>query len=459
VPTDEKKRSLSLDAAIQRAGTAAFPNPPDPKRDEGIGLEPEFLPIYRDVGGMPAGRVPLKGAGSDGVLDIIDALSVSETMLGPRGGGPVGPWEYPFRDGGRLTFEPGGQVEHSTAVYPDVRSAIDDVKRTADLLREAFRGRGAVLAAAGMDVWHDVETVPQQLPFGRYTAQAAYYDTRGSWGRVMMRHTASIQINLDLGPEDVGRERWLAANLVSPLITATFACSPSRHGVSTRAVAWQQLDPTRSGFPTALVDGSSDNPRTHWAQAALTADVMLYRRPTGRWAPGEPGFNFDRWIREGHPEHGWPTEEDLDYHLTTLFLEVRPRAFLELRAGEAVPDCWRAAQVVLLSALLYDDTARTDTLGELSGCRSRLPELWKTAARDGVADDELRGLALAVWQHALHGAERMGRDSIGDCGLDCARRFLEEFTAHGRTPAHLLRDLLEEDPAAALSWAAAEAES
>jgi glutamate--cysteine ligase len=456
VPTRDPKKALTLDAALFRARITAFPERTDEVRIGGVGLEPEFFPIFRDAAGRPDGRVPLKGLDGIGVLETVDGMVAAETVLGTRRGGPIGPWEYPLLGGGRLTFEPGGQVEHSTAVYPSVSSSLEDVDRVVGLLRAGFRTRGAALAAAGMDVWHDVASVPQQLPFGRYVAQAAYYDTRGTWGRVMMRHTASLQINLDLGPEGVWQERWLVANLVSPLITASFACSPSPDALSTRAVAWQELDSTRSGFPAALVDGSSDDPRLHWSAAAMAADVMLFRLGGGRWEPGEAGFGFERWIREGHPDHGWPTVEDLDYHLTTLFLEVRPRGFLELRAGEAVPDCWRAAQVVLLSSLLYDDRARTDVLAALSGHRARLPELWKSAARRGVRDDELRALALTVWEQSLRGAERLGNEYIGACGLDCARRFLDEFTARGRTPADRLRELNEEDPALALAWAAGE---
>jgi len=313
-----------------------------------------------------------------------------------------------------------------------------------------------VLAAAGVDVWHDVDSVPQQLPFGRYTAQAAYYDRRGPAGKVMMRHTASLQINLDLGPEGVWQERWLAANLISPLVTASFACSPGEGRVSERAHAWQQLDPSRSGFPRGLVDGGPDDPRDQWADAAMSADVMLFRSPRGHWDPGTPGFSFGRWLEEGHPEHGWPTRDDLDYHLTTLFFEVRPRGFLELRAGEQVPDCWRAAQVVLASAILYDDATRGAVLDRMIGHRQRLPELWRRAALLGVADCELQELAVAVWREAVRGTERMAKEYFGARELECTRRFIDEFTERGRTPSDRLRELHDADPARSLAWAVSE---
>ena len=70
---------------------------------------------------------------------------------------------------------------------------------------------------------------------------ADYFERRGPWGRVMMRHTASLQINLDFGPDGVWPQRWLLANLMAPLVAATFAASPGPEGPGERALAWQLL--------------------------------------------------------------------------------------------------------------------------------------------------------------------------------------------------------------------------
>ncbi|PWB78591.1 MAG: hypothetical protein C3F15_01405 [Holophagae bacterium] len=457
MPTDDRRQALSRDEARARAGLIAFPERGGGPHRDRIGLEPEFFPIRRDPDGRPAGRLPLRSDSTPGVLGIVDELASSTREVGSRQGGPVGPWEYPLlRGDGRLTFEPGGQVEHSTTVYPTVREALDGGRRVLGLLRHAFAAHDVVLAAAGIDVWHDIETVPQQLPFGRYTAQAAYYDRRGTAGRIMMRHTASLQINLDLGPEGVWQERWLAANLISPLITASFACSPGDGWASSRGRAWQELDPSRSGFPQLLVAGGADDPRQQLAEAALAADVMLFRGAEGTWDPGSPGFSFGQWLADGHPRHGWPTRADLDYHLTTLFFEVRPRGFLELRAGEQLPDCWRAAQVVLVSSAIYDDVARRAIVERMAPHTARLPELWRRAAEHGVADAELRELAAASWHDAVRGAERLPGGWVGADGLACARRFLDQVTGRGLAPADRLRELHTEDPARSLAWAASQ---
>jgi glutamate--cysteine ligase len=453
MPTQDRKASISLDEARYRAGLKAFPEEVRSERLGGVGLEPEFFPIVCDAKGRPQGRLLLTLPDSTGVLEVVDELAASDDRIGPRNSRPMGPVEYPVEGGGRLTFEPGAQVEHSTAVYDGVSAACSDVKDIVGRLRGAFRRHDVVLAALGVDVWHDVETVPQQLRAGRYTAQAAYYRQRGHWGAVMMRHTASLQINLDLGPEGVWQERWLIANLVSPLMTASFASSPGLGAVCSRARAWQELDPTRSGFPRLLVEGRGDDPRSEWGQAALEADVMLYHISDEFFEPGCPGCSFEKWIRDGHPRWGWPTSDDLDYHLTTLFFEVRPRGFLELRAGEALPDQWRAVPVALTAALLYDDSARTAALDLLNDHRGELPEIWRRAAIDGVRDPELRELACKLWTIGLDGARSLPAGYVDGEDIASVEAFLEHYTERGRMPTDEVLELLAEDPARALEWA------
>lgn len=456
MPTKDPRAALSEDEARRRAGLAAFPDPKGAAAEMGVGLEPELFPIMVGPSGEPSGRLVLTRPNGTGVVQIVDGLAYADGEIRPRVGRPPHAFYYPLSNGGRLTFEPGAQVEHSTALHPNAAAALADVDHVIAMLRRGFGADGVRLAAVGLDVWHDVEEVPQQLRAGRYTAQAAYYRQRGHWGAVMMRHTASLQINLDLGPEGVWQERWLAANLVSPMLTAIFACSPGPGAVSSRARTWQQLDPTRSGFPPMFTGGAGDDPRAEWAEAALNADVMLIRSGDEHFAPGSPGLRFIDWIKDGNIRYGWPTVEDLNYHLTTLFFEVRARGFLELRAGEGVPDELRPAQVVLASALIYDDRARSETIELLAGHRADLDDLWCRAATHGVHDDELRSLACRLWEIALQGAERLPDGWIGNENLTATKAFIDAYTARGRVPADRLSELMEEDPARALAWACSE---
>lgn len=450
MPTPDREHALSLDQARAHIGTRSFRL--DPKRADGagrIGLEPECFGVRVDSDGRPAGRLPLAE-----VLGTLDEVARSSADVLPRPEPHAMPPRYELVRGGTLTFEPGAQIEHSTAVRETGYAALSDAECLADTLTDAFAEKGARLAWCGVDLWHPVEAIAQELDAPRYHCMAAYLESRHPAGRTMMRHSASIQINLDLGPKGVAEERWVLSNLLSPLATASFASSPSSEAVSERAIAWQKLDPTRTGFPTGLAQGLEGDFRAVWAEAVLSADVMMFWKDERHAVPGSAGFTFERWIREGHPDYGWPTLEDLSYHLTTVFFEVRPRGFLELRASEALPRTLRAAPVVLYAGLLYEPAARRRALELLLDHGADLSALWHRAAVSGLADPLLLELAREVWPAALDGARSLPSGWFSEDQLETARGFLEVYSLQGRAPADDLRALLAQDPTEALEWAA-----
>ncbi len=445
MPTGELSDAIAFDDARAHIADLCFRPTPG---DLAVGLEIEFFAIEVDDRGRPLRRSRI--AGPNGLVSHLDAMVGSVPWLGERierAGNPF----YPVTGGGYLSFEPGAQLEYSTPPLPGPAAALADSEHIITALRRALEPTNVVLASTGVDLWTEVASVPQQLHGARYPAMAAYLGRIGTAGATMMRHTASTQINLDLGDEHSARERWMLANLVSPLLTASFAASPTQDGVSARTRAWQLLDATRTGFPDGLLRGD-DSPGAY-ADAALAANVLLFWRSDGTAVPGEPGFSFAQWIENGHSEHGRPTVTDLDYHLSTLFFEVRPRGFLELRSVEGLPDPWRAVPVLLTSALLYEPETRRRALALLRPLAPRLLGLWRTAARDGVRDTELRELSVATWEIGLAGAARLAPDMTRGTDIERTERFIERFTRAGRLPGDEYAAAFATGPACALRWA------
>ena len=437
-----------LDHVRQVVAETCFPAGPSAPSPGRVGLEIETFPVRVLADGTPTGRVPLDLLAS--LLDL-DAGRAGDNPGCRREPGAAP--RFQLDGGGCLSFEPGGQLEHSTTTHASVNGALAELELVACMLRDRLRRHGVVLAAAGRDVWFPGAHVPQQLRAPRYPAMAAYFDRRGPHGATMMRHTCSLQVNLDLGAAGDLPQRWLVANLAAPLLCATFACSPGPAAVSSRALAVQALDRTRTGFPRGLLNGSGDDPVGQLAQAAMDADVLLLRRADGPWEPGTPGFTFERWLRDGHPRHGRPTDDDLRYHLTTMFLEVRPRGFLELRAIDALPEPLRPVPVVLLAGLLEDPLARSRAAAALERHRPALPELSRRAATAGLADPLLAALAAEVWPLALEGAARLPSGYLDTWRLRQAAEFLDAYTLRGRSPSDALRAALARGPAHALAWA------
>lgn len=452
--TSQDQSSLSIDEARDLISKTSF-RFDAPSRVGRVGLEPEFFPIDASRIGQDGARIRLRG--ERGGVELVEELARTGAFVLPRESDDV--LRFLLKNGGNVTFEPGGQIEHSTTIHESAGEALADVEAFLEHILPAADVAGITFAALGTDIWHPVESMPLQLDHWRYRSMQATFDRRGVFGRVMMRHTATTQINLDLGPRGVAEERYLLANLSSPLVTASFACSPTLgaaaemeiDGVCARALAWQGLEPSRTGFPQALVKGE-DSFESAWTDAVLAADVMLFRTDDGA-TTGEAGFSFGRWIEEGHPVHGKPTREDLEYHMTTVFFEVRARGFLELRAADGLPSRFRAAPVVFSCGLLYDDQARTDALGLLDSRRAELDTDWQTAAREGVGNAGLRERAESLWQIALRGAEALPSGFFREADLQVARDYVERFIAKGRMPGDELREAWNESPERALAWA------
>lgn len=458
MPTPDKHRAVSLEAALDLIERAAFPDTSADGPSRKLGLEPERFVIRVGSDGKPAGRLPLFGEG--GVINTLDEeLSRSKVML-ERDPSRVPPF-VGLRNGGSLTFEPGAQVEHSTAVHESANAALADVRQVVCELATIFRERSVALLSLGLDPFDEAEDIPQQLEHGRYHSMAAYLAKIGPSGAMMMRGSTSLQVNLDLGSGQVREDRYRLANLLSPALVASFSTSPERPGDPRfhcrRARVWQTLDPSRTGFPKRFLDGDAIPASRAYADAMLDADVLLFLGTDPKGADsvvGTPGFRFRDWLRDGHPEHGYPTEEDLAYHLTTVFPEVRARGFLELRAIDGLPDCWRAAAVAFVAGLLYDDRAMGRALELLEPWHADLTARWWSSAERGFEDSELAAVTAGLWELALEGAGRLGQDYLAREELSQAQAYYDRFPARGRAPADELRESLARCLGEGLTFAA-----
>ncbi|MCK1798349.1 ergothioneine biosynthesis glutamate--cysteine ligase EgtA [Streptomyces sp. XM4193] len=360
--------------------------------------------------------------------------------------------------GSRLTREPGGQLELSSAPGESLGDCLNRTAADLELLRAALARGGAVLHGRGLDPYR---TPPRVLDSPRYRAMEAHFDRGGPWGRVMMRATAALQISLDAGDDSEGptgyRQRWLLAHRLGPVLVAAFANSPVWRGrptgwASTRQSIWARMDPPRtrpahhlptdrapadrspSGrSPAGHVPRSSACPREQWTRYALDASLLcLLGRPEdgggADWA-APPRLTFRDWLR-GRGGIRPPTRADLDYHLGTLFPPVRPRGWMELRMIDAqYGDGWIAAAAVT-ATLLDDPYAAGAAHRALEGLDSS--DLWLRAARLGPADPEL-GPAVRACVAAAELA--LARSEPGGTAHRAVAEFAERYSERGRCPA------------------------
>lgn len=317
----------------------------------------------------------------------------------------------PLPGGSRVTYEPGGQVELSGPASDDVARAIGAMADDVAALRAAAVAAGLDTVAVGID---PVRPPRRLVRSPRYDAMECFFDGEGVAGRTMMCSTASLQVNVDLGDEAMAR--WAHVHALGPVLAAAFANSPAPGLASARLANWWAIDPTRTA-PADTVD---------WADYVLDAAVMLVRDDAG-FVPQATRFSFRRWIEGGHDARR-PDEDDLAYHLTTLFPPVRARRWLELRMIDSLPDPWWRVAVAVTVALVDDEQAAAVAARATASTAG----LWAEAARHGLSHPALGQAARECFAAALDAFGRLGVDRVT---ADAARAYVERYVAKRRCPA------------------------
>ena len=381
---------------------------PGPTR---IGVEVECLPVRQATGRV----LPLDARSGPSATQLL--REVARRARWAEETSPFGAPRWRPSAGGLVSFEPGGQIEYASPALPTVDLLLRTVAGVLAPMHEVANGLGVALRFVGVDPCAALDDVPLQLTADRYRLMDAYFARHGTAGQTMMRQTASLQINVDLG--DAPFRRWRVLNAAAPVLLAMFANSPRYAGADTghlswRAHLWRELDPLRTGVRGVTTDAVGE-----YLGFALAAPWMFHPTAAGAYRP------FGAWLADGVA-----SLDDWRTHLTTLFPEVRPRGYLELRSLDALPPAQLATPLVLVAGLLAD----TESLraAELT-LPAPDPVLLRRAGRLGVHDPQLRRLAEQLADIALAGYARRYPDS--EAPLAASRRFVAEWTRRGRAPA------------------------
>jgi glutamate--cysteine ligase len=385
---------------------------PDAGDARRIGAEVEVLVVDE------ATDRPLTLAGeSHGLIARLRRYGASHRWREIPGSGSVP--RFDVGAGATISFEPGGQLELSSAAAASPSALIAALHGVLLPLRSALAEEGVRLDPVGIDPYNDARGIPLQLDAERYQRMTAYFESIGPYGIRMMRQTAALQLSVDRG--DAPAARWRLLNDLAPYLIAIFANSPHYLGVDTghrsyRAHCWRTLDPSRTGVAAA-----DDDPAAAYTRFALSAHEML------RSTSHELHRSFEECLCDGVV-----TADAWLEHLTTLFPEVRPRGHFEVRSCDAIGLEWIAVPIVLIYGLIYDEHAAREA--SLLAGESRV--LIRTAGVDGLEDASIARTARDLFQLGLDGARRLGPGYVSPSDIDVARTFYAMYTGQARSPAH-----------------------
>ncbi|MGW4246782.1 ergothioneine biosynthesis glutamate--cysteine ligase EgtA [Nocardia sp. NPDC004722] len=389
-------------------------------------------------------------------------LKVLADALGPYAPRSISPDSpaVPLPGGSRVTIEPGGQIELSSAPFGTAAELCERLRTDTMRLRELLESRQIRTFSGAADA---VRRPARVLRLPRYRAMERSFAGIGPFGALMMCNTAATQVSVDAGrdPAEIAA-RWNALYAMGPALLAAFACSPDLHTAppgewaSQRMRAWQRLDHLRTRPP---VHDWAD-PITGYARWVLDVPLLCVRpraapahaaMPYGgavanggsaraggsasvnRGAPdlesadwsAPPGATFADWLCGALDDEigRRPDRDDLDYHLTTVFPPVRAAGHLEVRYLDAQPGDGWSVPVHAFDALLSNPLI----VAEATNLAAPTAELWSEAARLGLADAELRAAAVALLELATaHASSQEARRELAAAAERCR---------HGQCPA------------------------
>ena len=434
----QKKKTLTPDMLRPDIYKLFFPEHHVPG-SQAVGLELEIWP-FREVEGEPAQLIRLKNEEGTGLIQMLKTLEddIESLEFAPTADGAP---RFKISDGGQLTFEPGGQLEYSGPPKETLAEAIRDITQVVEILRCHLKKFGVWFFHSGLNPWYTVDEVGLQIDKERYIHMNNFFKTVGPYGQKMMRLSTSLQVNLDDGDPATSQRRWLAANLLAPIFTATFANSPFVHREATgaysfRSLIWQRLDPSRAGIPQGILSETYQPcPVSQYLDFALNAWVMRLPNQQGHPVFDDSFRSFSHWMEHGYNGY-FPDHEDWLVHLTTLFPEVRARGFFEVRYLDAQSKVWCSIPGILLAGLLYNAEATEEVIRIMEPYRRTLPGMLEVAAVKALDDDEIAGLAARIYRLAMD-----AQDNNDERVLELSDRFFDLYTSRRRNPARDLIDL------------------
>lgn len=323
-------------------------------------------------------------------------------------------------DTGRLTIEPGGQIEFSGAHRRSLAEIERELRHFLDQLSAIGEANGIIFIASGFD---PVRSLDQQswITKRRYEIMRPYLKTRGRRAWDMMTRTAATQVNLDFRDLEDLAHKFAAANRLAPVAAAMFANSPFEEGKlsgfkSTRSAVWLETDPDRTGPSRLALDGKFSVPRFI---DEVSAVPMFFVRRDGRYVDYS-GHSFGEFLGQcSCPQT--PIFQDFTDHLSTIFTEARLKPHIEQRSMDAGSLEMVMAALAFWKGLLYDDAALDGALKLMPAMtRQGFLALQREVSRHGLEArldrEPIITLARAAIELARSGLERIAPDEL--CYLD-----------------------------------------
>lgn len=274
-----------------------------------------------------------------------------------------------------ITLEPGCQLEISISpkeTIEDIRKIYAGFRAVCDKVLEEkgyfLLERGVFpLIENGMMEIDDLPLIPKE----RYRLMDAYFSHSGTFGKYMMRATASTQVSVDYSSEADALKKMRVFEKLAPILALL---TENKSGIGTadrwvphilRNQIWQDVDKARCGYFENSI--SSDYSFTEYAKYVYTTPCILLQK-------GEEVTDLqDKTAKDYFGEK----DMDITEHILSMFFPtIRLKKYVEIRIADSMPIEKALVYASLVKTIAYNENI-LDTLDKRLEAVKKVAELYE----------------------------------------------------------------------------------
>ena len=344
--------------------------------------------------------------------------------------------------GGSITLEPAGQFELSGAMLDTVHETFFELVEHKKQLSNIGEKMELDFLAIGFTPDWSRDEMPI-MPKKRYDIMRNYMPSKGNHGLDMMLRSCTSQVNLDYSSEMDMVKKLRISFLLQPVATALFSNSPfsenSLNGFSSyRSEVWRDTDPDRTGILTFIFDDDMSYER--YVNYAMEVPMYFINR-NGEYI-NLTGYTFNDFInrRIEVVKDFYPTIDDWELHLTTIFPEARLKKFIEMRGADAGNINHVCALSAFWVGLMYDDHSldaaieltKNISSEELVKLRNIVPSKGLNSKLDKLDLYQLASEVISISKDGLKRRNNLNKDNLDESYY---LKYLEDIISTKKNPA------------------------
>lgn len=313
-----------------------------------------------------------------------------------------------------ITTEGDGKPEISGSAFTSLHDVFLELETISEEIEKISKKEKISWVETGLQPYNKVSDLPL-APKPRYQTFLNIAEKKGyvKWMSMYMKAVSGVHINIDVNDEHDLIQKLQTCFRIAPILCGLFANSPMEEGkptsfLSTRRKYISCEKCERSHMMEGILDKKFSLEK--WIQWYIDQPMLVIIR--GKETIITPdNFSFARWMKEGF-EGIYPTIEDFDVHLKTLWVDTRFRVgYLEFRPLDTLPLEYLQGAVSLFTGILYSKNGY-QTARELT-------ENWE--------EKNYRDIHEQAWNNGIH-AEYKGVKFL-DAGkklVELAKKTLQE---------------------------------